>query len=275
MGSEKFVLLPAPLKHTYKNITKLSSTGRVKKKTKKPPKGFDIAPTFASQSELDKQIQSILKQKNILDYQKWKLLSQLSSRAIREAQREAVAAAVAEGASVGQQQHGRLLKRKAAIPSVISRKSNRDVLEEALGFTEGKKKISAQRIIDFISGDNIDKKQFTWDSLGRIVVNGTLLHNSNIAELIADVLRPNKSVITSVVGDKQFKAFLHANKIPIELVHFKKKYYTPAEYNLFRHAEAKLAEKATGVKAKKTRSGELYGTGKKRHAAKKWFRVKK
>jgi hypothetical protein len=269
MMAEKYVLLPAGLKRTYKKITKSP------KKVVKVPRGFRVSPITSglTQAELEKQIQSVLKKKNMLDYEKWKLLSQLSLRAIRDAatQRE-TAAAAARAAIAGPSSLSKIGNQTRVVKKSGGAKTNEDIMPEVVGFTHGRNKVTAKGIIDFLSSpEQTPPDRLTWDSTGRVIIDGKLIHNSNISELISDMLKPNKSVITSVVGDKQLKSVLHKLNFPHNLVNFKRKYYTPDEFKVLREQEAKVAEKKTGKSASRTRSGQLYGSG--RSAAKvRWIK---
>lgn len=280
--ADKYVLLPARVKRTYKNITKpkLKAAGR-KSIKKRPPKGFEVSPITSglTPDEIDKQIQSVLKKKNLLDYEKWRLLSQLSFRAIREAQKAAAAAAVS-GVPLSHGKKGPKLLTSggadaagaaaAAVAQVSQRKPSPDIVEEVRALSGGLRPATVTKIMKFLdSPQSTPSNQLTWDKFGRLIIDGNMIYNSNIAELISDVVKPNRSVVERVIGDREFKTILHKLNFPYQLVSNKKKYYTNDEYRVFREQESDVAERRSGVGARRSRSGNLIGQGKQQQ---KWIK---
>src|SRR5579862_6136137 len=95
----------------------------------------------------------------------------------------------------------------------------------------GKSKISF--LINRLSA--MDPNLFYWNSIGRIVYMNKVIPNSNISELIADVVVPHKEFgrvrrrQQNIPGWEEFKDVLHAAAVPREQIGNVARYYTTAE----------------------------------------------
>jgi len=218
---------------------------------RRAPKGFTFSAEDLDSEELQKRMTDVLQRSGMLDLEKWQIYHQLAMHDLRRKREEAKTPKVKHPES-----HGALTK---------SLKSETDIMNDITGMvTSAHKRTSARKLLTFLASAPADT--FRWDRYGRIVIRGRTIQNSNISELVADTVRsvPAGQEQASIPGWEQFKNIILEMGIPRSLVTNKTRYYTAEDFKDAQWRVAAAKERDTGIAAKQTRTGNIYGSGGKR-----------
>ena len=213
-------------------------------------KGFTFSAEDLDSDELQKRMTDVLQRSGMLDLEKWRIYQQLAMHDLRRKREEAKTPKVKHPES-----HGALQKLK----------SETDIMDDVSGMvTSAHKRTSARKLLTFLASAPADT--FRWDRYGRIVIRGRAVQNSNISELVADTVRsvPAGQAQASIPGWEQFKNIILEMGIPRSLVTNKTRYYTAEDFKDAQWRVAAAKERDTGIAAKQTRTGNIYGSGGRR-----------
>jgi len=154
------------------------------------------APLDTAVTNVDSKMQHILQDKNLSDYDKEKLFSQ----------------------ELGKYMSMREQKHQELNTQMSPHRIDTDMLTTIPKTFRNK----AAALLNYLQAD----KDIKWDDRGQLIIEGQLISNSHIVDLIHDALRSRKKV-GRAKGWRELSSHLKRRNIPKELIGNREWFYTP------------------------------------------------